>query len=103
MVGGKEIVANKAVDQHDTGAQIDMLIDRRDGVISVCEMKYSDDEFSIDKGYAKELASKLAVFKRVTDTKKSIMLAFVTTFGVKENDYKRNLVQNSVTLEALFG
>ncbi|MEO8413811.1 MAG: ATPase [Ginsengibacter sp.] len=84
------------------GAQIDLLIDRRDFVINICEMKYSESQFVIDKGYAGELENKRDVFKQETGTKKSLFLTLVTTFGVKENDYFIKLVQNSVTMDALF-
>ena len=84
------------------GAQIDLLIDRRDFVINVCEMKYSESEFVINKGYALEMEDKRDVFKQETGTKKSLFLTLVTTFGVKENDYFIKLVQNSVTMDALF-
>lgn len=84
------------------GAQIDLLIDRKDFVINICEMKYSESEFIIDKGYAGELENKRDVFKQETGTKKSLFLTLVTTFGVKENDYFTKLVQNSVTMGALF-
>jgi uncharacterized protein len=84
------------------GAQIDMLIDRKDFVINICEMKYSESEYIIDKGYAGELENKRDVFKQETGTKKSLFLTLVTTFGVKENDYFTKLVQNSVKMDALF-
>lgn len=86
----------------DTGAQIDLLIDRQDGVINVCEMKFSINEFTIDKKYARELREKLATFGRVTGTKKATFLTMVTTQGVKANELSVELVQNSVKAEALF-
>ncbi len=86
----------------ETGAQIDLLFDRADGVISVCEMKFCDDEFVVDKEYARELRSKLDVFRRVSGTRKSVFLAIVTVCGVRANDYRAELVQNVVTLAALF-
>lgn len=84
------------------GAQIDLLIDRKDFVINICEMKYSESEFVIDKGYATELENKRDVFRRETQTKKSLFLTMVTTFGVKSNDYSKALIQNALTMDALF-
>lgn len=84
------------------GAQIDLLLDRRDFVINICEMKYSESEFVIDKSYAAGLENKRNVFKQETGTKKSLFITLVTTFGVKENDYSLKLVQNSVTMDVLF-
>lgn len=84
------------------GAQIDLLLNRKDFVINLCEMKYSESEFVIDKGYAEGLENKRDVFKSQTKTKKSIFLTFITTFGIKENDYAKRLIQNSITMDALF-
>ena len=86
----------------DSGAQIDLLIDRKDDVINVCEMKYTVSPFSIDKGYADELRRKLEVFKAVTGTRKSLFLTMVTTEGVIPNNYRSELVINEVNASALF-
>ncbi len=84
------------------GAQIDLLIDRRDNTINICEMKFSESEFTIDKKYAEDLRRKLQVFRQVTGTRKNVFLAMVTTFGVTNNAYAKELVANSLTLEDLF-
>lgn len=86
----------------EKGAQIDLLIDRKDHVINLCEMKYAESEFIIDKTYASALENKRNVFKSQTKTKKSIYLTFVTTFGITDNDYARRLIQNSITMDSLF-
>ena len=91
-----------SVNSTDRGAQIDLLIDRRDGVINLCEMKFSEGEFVIDKKYAGELRNKVQTFRRVTGTRKALFLTMVTTYGVKRNDYQIELVQNSVMADALF-
>ncbi len=69
------------------GAQIDLVIDRRDDVINLCEMKFSEDEFTIDKKYHKELLNKSAAFKDETLTKKAIHITMITVNGVKKNEY----------------
>lgn len=84
------------------GAQVDLLLDRKDFVINLCEMKYSESEFTLDKDYAEDLENKKRVFVAQTKTKKSIYLTFVTTFGIKNNDHAKRLVQNSITMDALF-
>jgi hypothetical protein len=65
-------------------------------------MKFSINEFAIDKKYARELREKLATFRRATGTKKATFLTMVTTQGVKANELSVELVQNSVEAEALF-
>jgi uncharacterized protein len=86
----------------EENTQIDLLIDRKDSVISVCEMKFANQEFTITKEYAEKLRKKISVFRNETKTKKSLFLTFVTTFGVQKNSHFLSLVQNSITLEDLF-
>ena len=83
-------------------AQIDLVIDRRDQVINLCEAKFSINTFTIDKAYGEELRTKIGVFKDVTQTQKAIYLTLITTFGLTQNDYAQTLVQNSLTIDALF-
>jgi len=84
------------------GAQIDLLIDRRDATINLCEIKFSNGEFVIDAKYANELRQKVEVFKQITGTRKNVFLTMITTFGVFQNPYSAELVANSVTLDDLF-
>ncbi len=56
--------------EENNGAQVDLIIDRRDRVIDICEMKFSENEFSIDKEYAENLRNKMDVFRIVTGTKR---------------------------------
>ena len=86
----------------DSGAQVDLLIDRQDHCITICEMKYSLSEFVIDNGYAAELHRKQLVFKEKSRTRKSLFLTMVTTYGTQKNNYYINLVQNEVTMDSLF-
>ena len=85
---------------HD-GAQIDLLIDRNDRVITICEMKFSEKPFVIDKQYDEELRNKIGTFKFVTRTKKAVQLVMVTTYGVKQNMYS-SIIQTQVTMDDLF-
>ena len=85
----------------DPGAQIDLLIDRADGVVNLCEMKYSSKEFAIDKSYAQTLQNKLAAFQEETKTTKAIHVTMVTASGLAHNAYW-NVVQNELTADDLF-
>lgn len=86
----------------ETGAQIDLLIDRNDNVINICEIKFALDEFTITKKYAEELKRKIAVFRKDTKSKKTLFLTMITTFGVTENQYATSLVQQTIEMDALF-
>ncbi len=83
-------------------AQIDLVIDRRDQVINLCEMKFSMDVFKIDKSYADKLRTKIRIFKSATETKKAVFLTLITTFGLESGGYSGGLVQNSLTMDVLF-
>lgn len=88
-------------DESGKRTQIDLLIDRRDGVIDLCEAKFASGLYSITKGYESELVDKIEVFRNVTKTNKSIHLVMVTTFGLSANSHTSH-VQNSITLDDLF-
>ena len=83
-------------------AQIDLLIDRRDRTINVCEIKFYASEFPIDKDYSMKLRNKLTAFRESTGTKKTLALTIVTTFGLKKNTYSP-MVQQQAVLDDLFG
>ena len=83
-------------------AQIDLVIDRRDQVINICEMKFSIAKYAITKKYAEDIRNKIGVFKADTGTKKSIYFTMLTTFGLVQNEYANSLVQNDLTMDVLF-
>jgi len=68
----------------ELGAQVDLLIDRRDDCIHLCEMKFAHGEFVIDKRYAERLRERKETFRRVTRTRKTLLITLVTTFDLFE-------------------
>jgi AAA+ ATPase superfamily predicted ATPase len=98
-----EAVLNDADADEDTktGGQIDLLIDRSDKTISVCEMKYAGGEYEITKAYASHVEQRLRTFRKVTNTKKSFSIVYVTPFGLLNNMYARK-VNKQVTADDLF-
>lgn len=82
--------------------QIDLIIDRKDDTINLCEMKFSIKPFTIDKKYYEELKDKIETFQVATKTTKSIFLTMVTTFGVTRNEYSNSVMQKSLTMDDLF-
>ncbi|MGJ8665754.1 MAG: AAA family ATPase [Patiriisocius sp.] len=89
-------------DRFGKGFQIDLLIDRKDDIINICEMKFYADEFTINIDYAKKLRTKLQGLKTVTNTKKAVHLTFISTYGVLDNKYKSEIVTNDLTTEIFF-
>ena len=83
------------------GVQIDLLIDRNDGIIDLCEMKYSSQEYAITESYRNELVRKKMVFAEITKTKRAIHSVMVTTAGLAHNAFYGE-VQNEVDMNDLF-
>ena len=83
------------------GAQIDLLIDRDDNVINVCEMKWASEEFVIQKADDADIKNKVSALERETGTKKAIHVTMVTTYGVKHNMYYDE-IQSEIVLDQLF-
>lgn len=83
-------------------AQIDLLIDRDDNVINLCEMKFYNTTYTINKKYAHNIANKVNSFVESTKTQKSIFVTFITTYGLVENQYSNQHVQNELTVNDLF-
>jgi len=83
------------------GSQVDLVIDRKDRVINLCEMKHAVLEFEITREYDRKLKEKISDFKNVTKTRSSIQLTIITTYGLKSNKYSGH-VQSVVTAEDLF-
>ena len=77
--------------------QIDLIIDRKDDVINICEMKYSDNEFVINGSLEKEFLNKKETFREETKTKKACLLTLVTINGISHNDYY-GVIQNEVNI-----
>ncbi|MDE5609599.1 MAG: AAA family ATPase [Bacteroidales bacterium] len=90
-----------ATEEHP-GAQIDLLIDRSDKTINLCEIKYSDGPYTIDKKYMENLRNKAALFRQLTKTRKGIALTMITGFGLVKNSYSMNNIHSQLTVDDLF-
>ena len=82
-------------------AQIDLVIDRKDQVINICEMKFSINPFLIDKKYSENLRNKLGIFRQATKTNKALFLTLITTYGIAPNKYS-GMVRNDLKMDILF-
>jgi predicted AAA+ superfamily ATPase len=85
----------------DPGAQIDLVLERSDRIIHLCEMKFSSDEYTIDKAYSKKLRAKKSAFHDETATRKAAHTTLVTTFGLKRNEYSAEILFQ-ITMNDLF-
>ena len=85
----------------DPGAQVDLVIDRSDNVINLCEMKYASGPFEVDKAIDGVLRERAAAFRAQTRTTKAVHLTLVTTYGLKPGRYA-SVFSSQVTMDDLF-
>ena len=83
------------------GAQIDLILQRVDHVVNVCEMKFTREPFVITKNYYSDLQRKIAVFKATAKIDGAVHLTMISASGILRNEY-RNGIQSEVTLDDLF-
>ena len=88
--------------ENKMGAQIDLLFDRDDDAITVCEIKYTDQPFKIDKQYAHKLLNKVEVFKTKTKTTKQIFISIISASGLQPSMYSEEIITGIVVLDDLF-
>ena len=105
-IGGVATEVSSWFDQADKknavrGSQIDLIIERADRIIHLCEMKFSQGEFRIAADYEERLRNRMELFKDKTKNKKALVHTFVTTFGVANGKFS-SLVHSEVTLDGLF-
>ena len=86
----------------EQGAQIDLLFDRNDDAITLCEIRYSKQEYHLDKASAKNISNKADQFRAQTKTKKQIFVTLITTYGVKQSLWLDEIIDSVLTLESLF-
>jgi uncharacterized protein len=85
------------------GAQVDLLFNRDDDSITLCEIKYTKKPFSINKKQFLDLKEKIRIFKEITRTKKQIFIALISANGINRNNYSEELIDGKiVTLEDFF-
>jgi len=85
----------------DVRSQIDLVIDRADRIINLCEMKFSTQQYGITKGYEDHLRLRMSLFAAESRTRKGLAVTMVTTFGLLPSRHN-GIVNSEVTLDALF-
>ena len=88
-------------DEDSEGAQLDLLIDRKDNVVNMCEMKFYSEPFSVSKAYHAKLVHRQNLLAEQLPRKTVIQPVLVTTEGLVYNEYS-GIFQNTVTLDNLF-
>lgn len=92
---------SKSTEGENRGAQIDLVIERADQMINICECKYSTSEYEISAEEDKRMRNRQTLFQKETATKCGIFPTFITTYGVKRGKYSDNVIAQ-VTMDDLF-
>ena len=99
-VASRQSAWSKREDDID-GTQVDMLIDRNDNIINMCELKYFSDKFTVSKEYYYKLLHRQELLSKEISPKMAIHSTLVTTIGLMYNEYS-GIFSNVITLEDLF-
>ena len=97
----KQTTEDSAPTTKKKGGQVDLLIDRSDGIIDLCEMKYHEGRFAISESYQEDMNDRKNIFKEATKTPKAVHNIMVTTDGLVQNAYAKD-IQNEISLNDLF-
>lgn len=84
------------------GFQVDLLIDRADRTINLCEIKFYGDDYLLTDAYADYLRQRREKFRRLTQTKKQLFNTLITTYPVKYNTAGMGQIDQVVTMDKLF-
>ncbi|MBQ2632704.1 MAG: hypothetical protein IJG13_23750 [Kiritimatiellae bacterium] len=87
--------------EDDRGAQIDLVIDRNDGVVNLCEMKYAKGRYAISSDYAERLVERAQTFAGEVSSGKAVFTTMVTPSGIRQ-DENASVVQSEITADGLF-
>lgn len=87
--------------EEEGGTQIDLLIDRNDNVLNMCELKFYSGDFAVNKDYYKILLHRQELLTKEVSPKTAIHSTLITTFGLVKNEYSGAFV-NVITLDDLF-
>ena len=78
-----------------------MILERADGIINIFEMKYSEDDYSLDKEEKDKLRNRIAKFRKETEVKEALWPTLVTTYGLKDGIHSSTFVA-TLTIDDLF-
>lgn len=83
------------------GSQVDMIIDRTDRIIHLCEVKFSEGVYNITAEYERRLRQRQALFILKTKTKKTVVHTFITTYGIGHGKHS-GIIHSEITINELF-
>ena len=99
---GCDQIESKNYTWSSSKAQVDLVVDRDDNIVNLCEIKYYSDDYELNASDLQKLRNRETQFRAIKDPKKGLKTAVVTTWGVKHNQYSKAIVRNVVTMKNLF-
>ena len=96
-----ESLWSKKGDESSRGTQIDLIIERKDNVINMCEIKFYSEEFEVDKDYHLVLENRKKLLREMISKKTTIHNTLITTYGLKKRGYWSDFVR-VITIDHLF-
>ena len=100
-ISSRESALTLRRDENHDGAQMDLIIDRSDNVVNLCEMKFYSDDVEIDKDEDRKLRHRIAMMTETLGRKQSLQVVLVTSFGLRQGMYSGTFVR-TITLDDLF-
>jgi uncharacterized protein len=89
-------------DNRKMTGQIDMLIDRADNVLNLCEIKFANDVYVLSKAEGENIRKKMWYLMDHLKRRKSIFPVMITTFGCEKNMHYLGLITHQLDLDCLF-
>ena len=100
VVTEESLWSKRGSDEGD-GTQIDLIIERKDNVVNMCEIKFYSDEFVVNKDYHFVLERRRNLLNGMLPKKATTYSTLITTYGLKHNEYYGDFI-NIVTMDDLF-
>ena len=104
QIGGvstTEALWSKRGDENTRGTQIDLIIVRKDNVVHMCEIKFYNDEFEVDKDYHLILERRKKILRELIPKRATIHNTLITTYGLRKTNYFGDFV-HVLTIDQLF-
>jgi hypothetical protein len=89
-------------ESNKVAAQIDLLIQRADNAINLCEIKFSNAEYKLSATEYQKIKNKIFFLKEKIEKRKMVFPTMITTFGCSKNQYYLEIISNQVLLDDLF-
>ena len=82
-------------------AQIDIVIERADKIVNICEVKYSQEAYKLEKEEYDKMCKRKNAFIQETGLRHTPWLTMITTEGIAPGKYAE-MIQSQVGLDGLF-